>query len=138
VSFKIPTTLPSGNLFFLEMTVRQGGKEFAKFRKTYFLHFEGIKSEAASCPRGTDFSEHMCHRSKARHVNACIRMQWSVRIVEKTVLIFVQKVLQRGCLVREYRYIPKHNMRAQQLFVNYSCLAIRYNSVAIVARLRAG
>ena len=47
MSFKFPTILQSGNLFFRDKTVCQGGIEFAKFRKTYFLHFEELKSEAA-------------------------------------------------------------------------------------------
>jgi len=50
------------------------GQEVAQIRKTYFLHFEGLKSDAASYPRGTDFSELMCLRSKARQVNTCIRI----------------------------------------------------------------
>ena len=58
--FKLPTTLQSGNLFFRDKTVRQGGKEFAKFRKTYFLHFEELKSDAADHISEEQTSQSLC------------------------------------------------------------------------------
>jgi len=60
VSFKSPTILQSGNLFFRDKTALQRGKEFAKFRKAYFLHFEELKSDAADHIPEEQISQSLC------------------------------------------------------------------------------